>query len=286
MTSIPAWHLYGENTPFPDVMHLERIVDRAAGLDWHISPHRHAHLAQVFLLERGVTRVEIDGRTNQPALPAILYLPPGIVHGFTFDAGTEGWVLTLPIDAHPEVFSRNGKLASFAGQQFTSAAMAGVAAQFIALSKEWHSSRPLRPVRLRAAVTQIFCTIFEPLAQAQLQKGVGHRDPRLAAFLDLVARHHVSHWSIERYAGALGMSVRTLGRICRDATGQSPHALAEIHLMREACRLLAYTRMTAQQVAFQLGYHDPSYFNRRFRTVLGVSPGSYRRRLEEGQQDA
>ncbi|WP_156117912.1 AraC family transcriptional regulator, partial [Paracoccus sp. PAMC 22219] len=67
---------------------------------------------------------------------------------------------------------------------------------------------------------------------------------------------------------------------------QSPHALAELHLMREACRLLAYTRMTAQQVAFQLGYQDPSYFNRRFRNAFGVSPGGYRRRLEEGQQGA
>ena len=50
--------------------------------------------------------------------------------------------------------------------------------------------------------------------------------------------------------------------------------------MREAARLLAYTRMTAQAIAYQLGYQDPSYFNRRFRKVMGLSPGAYRQRLE------
>ncbi|WP_042244608.1 AraC family ligand binding domain-containing protein [Paracoccus sp. PAMC 22219] len=219
VTSIPAWHLYGENTPFPDVMHLERIVDRAAGLDWHIGPHRHAHLAQVFLLERGVTRVEIEGGTNRPEPPCILYIPPGTVHGFTFDAGTEGWVLTLPIDAHPELFADNGELASFVGRHFNATAPAGLSSLFPTLFEEWHGRKLLRHLRLRAVVAQIFCTIFEPLAQAQQQMGLGRRDPRLASFLDLVARHHVSHWTIQRYSSELGVSVRNLARICRETTG-------------------------------------------------------------------
>ena len=76
------------------------------------------------------------------------------------------------------------------------------------------------------------------------------------------------------------MSPRNLGRLCRAQAGMSAHALIESHLMREATRLLAYTRMTAQAIAYQLGYQDPSYFNRRFRKVMGLSPGAYRQRLE------
>ncbi|MDN5568143.1 MAG: hypothetical protein L0G27_05250 [Paracoccus sp. (in: a-proteobacteria)] len=44
---VPAWHLYGERIPFPDIVHMERIRARAARLDWQISPHRHAHLARL-----------------------------------------------------------------------------------------------------------------------------------------------------------------------------------------------------------------------------------------------
>ena len=41
---IPNWSLYGESRTFPDVLHIERLTDRAAGLDWQIAPHRHLHL--------------------------------------------------------------------------------------------------------------------------------------------------------------------------------------------------------------------------------------------------
>lgn len=276
---IPAWQLYGEHTPFPDILHLERIVDRAAGLDWRINPHRHAHLAQVFLLERGQTAFSVDGQKKQVPTPALLFLPPGTVHGFAFSAGTEGWVLTLPAAAHPDLFGEGAELALLTSRHFSAAAPATMAQRFAALAESWQGTGPLRQTRLRAEVTQLFCEIFEAEAR---HRRPALPDPRLAAFLDLVARHHAEQWSVARYAATLGMSVRNLARICREGAGQGPHQLAETQLMREACRLLAYTWMPAQQVAFHLGFQDPSYFNRRFRRAMGVSPGVYRRRLEEG----
>ena len=58
---IPSWQLYGENTAFPDILHVERVVDRAAGLDWTIGAHRHLHLHQVFLLTSGTIHLMLDG---------------------------------------------------------------------------------------------------------------------------------------------------------------------------------------------------------------------------------
>ncbi|MCG6113094.1 MAG: helix-turn-helix domain-containing protein [Paracoccus sp.] len=275
---IPAWHLYGERTPFPDILHLERIVDRAAGLDWRINPHRHAHLAQVFLLECGHFAFTVDGHTTHPRAPTLLFLPPDTVHGFTFSAGTEGWVLTLPAPAHPELFGEGAELASLTGTHFSAKAPDATAALFEGLAAEWRGQGALRRTRLRAGVMRLFCEIFETEARHRRPAAT---DPRLTTFLDLIARHHARHWSMARYGTEVGMSVRNLARVCRECTGQSPQQLVETHLMREACRLLAYTRMPAQQVAFQLGFHDPSYFNRRFRRAMGVSPGTYRRRLED-----
>lgn len=276
---IRDWQLYGERTPFPDILHLERIKDRAAGLDWHISPHRHAQLAQVFLLERGRIAFTVEGETRHPPAPVLLFLPPGMVHGFTFSAGTEGWVLTLPAPAHPEIFGEGAELASLTNRHFSAAPSAGCGARFAALAADWQAQGPLRRTRLRAGVMRLFCEIFDAEAQ---ERRPAATDPRLAAFQGLIARHHTADWTVARYAAEMGMSVRNLARICVEGTGQAPHQLAETHLMREACRLLAYTRMPAQQVAFQLGFHDPSYFNRRFRRAMGVSPGAYRRRLEDG----
>ena len=67
--------------------------------------------------------------------------------------------------------------------------------------------------------------------------------------------------------------------MCLTLTGLSAHALIETTRLREACRLLAYTRMQVQEVGFATGFDDPAYFARAFRRGMGLSPGDYRARL-------
>ena len=66
MERIPTWQLYGEASPFPDLLHIERIVDRAAGQDWVIAPHRHVNLHQIFLIRSGVVALCSAANWLQP----------------------------------------------------------------------------------------------------------------------------------------------------------------------------------------------------------------------------
>lgn len=52
--------------------------------------------------------------------------------------------------------------------------------------------------------------------------------------------------------------------------------------MRQACRLLAATSMSVKEVAAVLGYDDPFYFSRVFKSVNGTPPTDYR--LNGGQR--
>ena len=61
LSPIPVFTLYGETLPFPDVVHCERILDRAGQHGWHIAPHRHSQMAQIFTIEDGQARVTLDG---------------------------------------------------------------------------------------------------------------------------------------------------------------------------------------------------------------------------------
>jgi transcriptional regulator GlxA family with amidase domain len=46
--------------------------------------------------------------------------------------------------------------------------------------------------------------------------------------------------------------------------------------MQHACRLLGETSLSVKEVAAILGYDDPFYFSRLFKTVNNVSPSRYR----------
>src|ERR1017187_944846 len=54
--------------------------------------------------------------------------------------------------------------------------------------------------------------------------------------------------------------------------------------MRRACRLLAATSMSVKEVAAVLGYDDPFYFSRVFKSVNGTPPTDYRMRMEGCEQ--
>ncbi len=272
-TPIPVWQLYGEDTPFPDLLHVERIIDRAAGLDWTIAPHRHPHLHQVFLLIAGEITFQVDGRTLHPPTPVALNLPPGTVHGFSFSAGTEGYVLTLPVRDHPAIFGTDSRIGPGIAHVLVCGVPEGSAARFEALMRRLSQGGPFRELELRAEVTLILCALLATVSLGSERAG----DPRFARFEGLVCEHLRDHWPLERFAAELAVSVRHLNRICHATVGLSASAYVEAQLVHEACRLLVYTRMPVQQVAWQLGFADPSYFSRVFRRRVGRSPQDYRR---------
>ena len=48
-----------------------------------------------------------------------------------------------------------------------------------------------------------------------------------------------------------------------------------------AKRELAYTDRTAQEIAYELGYEDYTYFSRQFRKQTGMSPRAFRQKYLE-----
>ncbi|WP_456316782.1 hypothetical protein [Teichococcus aestuarii] len=53
-------------------------------------------MLQLLLAEQGGGRAQFDGQERDFAAPALLLLPPAVIHGFTFQPGTDGWVLSRP----------------------------------------------------------------------------------------------------------------------------------------------------------------------------------------------
>ena len=277
MAAIPAWQLYGEETLFPDLLHIESIPDRAAGLEWRIAPHRHLQLHQVFLLLSGRIAMVFDGVAHAIDPPALVNMPHGAVHGFHFSAGTEGFVLSLPLAVFPDLFGTAAEPAAASARAFVTTAPPDAAALFSDLSAEHARTQPYRRTALRALAAAVLVMVLRAAPDAMVQS---HADPRLARFTAMVAAHLRDSWGVADYAKALGLSPRHLGRLCREGTGQSVQAFVMAERLREACRLLAYTSLPVQGIAFHLGFDDPAYFSRVFRRGTGTAPRAYRARFD------
>lgn len=82
--------------------------------------------------------------------------------------------------------------------------------------------------------------------------------------------------SVKALAAAFCVSERTLARHVRRVTGHSTLDLVQAVRLRKARSLLEQSRMSVEQVAFAVGYTDPTALRRLMRRVAGANPSQYR----------
>ena len=111
---IPSFFLYGETArdDHEPTLHIEPIEFRSAPHHWKISPHVHRTLHQVIFVVRGHGVSLAAGATIEYASPALVVVPAGTVHGFDFEPGTEGFVMSIADDLFREISYRDAGVAA------------------------------------------------------------------------------------------------------------------------------------------------------------------------------
>jgi AraC-like DNA-binding protein len=92
-----------------------------------------------------------------------------------------------------------------------------------------------------------------------------------------------SHWTVQQYAAALGISADRLHAICSSGIGKPPKALISERLAQEAAARLERSSLTIQQLGHSLGFSDPAHFSHFFRKMMGMPPNSYRRAVADAK---
>ena len=82
--------------------------------------------------------------------------------------------------------------------------------------------------------------------------------------------------SVSAYAKALKVTPGHLNDTVKARTGRVAGDLLRERVLLEARRLLLHSRLGVAEVAYHLGYEDPSYFARTFRREIGSSPADFR----------
>ena len=83
--------------------------------------------------------------------------------------------------------------------------------------------------------------------------------------------------AVSRIAAAVGMNESHFIRAFKQLHGITPKQYHLYVLMRRASALLAGTDMSVKEIAYTLGYEDPSSFSRAFKSFMGLSPSAYAR---------
>jgi len=115
------------------------------------------------------------------------------------------------------------------------------------------------------------------VASVDLQSQMDSAHLGLATALEAVRSDMAHPWRVTEIANLADLSTTQLERLCRRTLGMSPRGVLQRLRLEHAVRLLSTTSMSAGEVAAACGFYDQSSFTRQFRSVLGLTPGAYRR---------
>jgi AraC family transcriptional activator of pobA len=282
MEAAPRFFLYGEpeeEEAEARFLHLESIPARARPLGWRIAPHRHAGLLQLMLVSGGGGRMQVDGAEQDFSAPMLILMPPGIVHGYAFAPGTEGWVLTvaetLAAEAAPDALPGEPLALALTREALRAHVLE---ARFAELMRELQGSAPGRAAAMEALLRLLLIALFRLHAEHRLEGiAAGPEIALFARFRALVERHYREHRPIGDYLRELGVPEKRLAAACRRIAGRTPAQVIRHRLATEARRCLLYTSASVSEIGFGLGFRDPAYFSRFCRRLLGAPPGISRR---------
>lgn len=103
---------------------------------------------------------------------------------------------------------------------------------------------------------------------------------KAADLLDLVEELYVSHRDVQFYAQQLALSDKAANNISKKVLGRTIKEVLQDRLVLEVKREIATGKLSFKEIAAKLGFNEPSYFTRFFKTQTGFTPEEYKEQFQ------
>lgn len=106
---------------------------------------------------------------------------------------------------------------------------------------------------------------------------IDKRRRQLIKFINLIENNYNKGLTVTEYAALLFISSRTLSALTGDLLNKTPSHMIQERIVMQAQRLLLHSNLTISQIAYNLGFDDPSYFVKYFKKHTNASPSEFRK---------
>lgn len=286
MTEIKRYDLHKND---PSKLHFE-VNNARKYLDKNLKhatvPHRHSFYQIIWFKEKGRHYVDFEVIEHEPH--SVFFINKNQIHYFCPDSSNEGFLFHFNdefINIHGP-----GRMERFSttifneiGNRFLK--MPTVEIQKMGLITSYIESEILaREQNYREQVYHHFQTILylvERLrSKANKLDSKSHPEYKMASdFKKLIFQWLDTPKSIDEYASALGTNTKTLTRICKTYLLDTPAHIIRQSKLLEAKRMLSNQKTSVKEIAYSLGFEDPTYFTKYFKKGTGTTPKEFQQKV-------
>jgi len=286
---LPLFHLYGDppDEQAFDFIHVETIVSRSSINDWLIRAHRHRNLFQILVIERGGGEMTYEASVKHFTAPCVIIVAPSMAHGFRFHPDvTDGWVMSFSDDVAQMLGERSGEAIAQLNAMATEPVMGfdpeRDGGRLVQLCRDLYQESFLARDGYKLAMRALLALIAIEIARQSASRArsgsmtLVPADVTVEALKRLVEANFQRERQIGFYASALAMTPDRLNDHVKRAAGVTAGHLIRQRVLTEAKRELVFTGRPIHDIAYALGFTDPSHFARFFRKQTGTTPQDFR----------
>ncbi|WP_290701076.1 helix-turn-helix domain-containing protein [Amphritea sp.] len=281
--NIPTVQIYGEKDQqvTPDLLHCEPLITRSRAHQFSIRPHRHHGLSQIFYLKNGSGEANLDGDPTTIKGPCLIVISEMCVHDFLWSDDVSGYVLSIAnplLDNVGAVIQKERPVIKSTLIMTVRREQKQLESILELIQFEYNQSVISSRSEALGALVQILCIWLERNAVQRHFAGNSQdkKSEYLNRFSDLINRDFIQHRKVESYAKELGITAPYLNNLCQQLIQRSALHMVHNRLLLEAKRHLIYTVLSINEIAYELGFNDPAYFNRFFKRLSGLTPKQFR----------
>ena len=252
-------------------------------------PHRHNYYTVLWATcTTGVHMIDYNEFPIEPGV--VFFVSPGQVHKVVTDKEPEGYVFLfteafLKLNYIPREFITNLGLFS------DMAATPPIVLDEKGRENLRHISRHIEelfrgnePFKEEAigAYLKLFlieCNKYAPVKAIDNPQSLQSSKILLRAFKEIVEEDYNTRLKVADAARKLNVTPDYLNTIIKESLGKTAKEYIQDRIILEAKRLGVHTNLSSKEIAFELGFDDPSHFSRFFKNMEDSSFTAFRQQL-------
>ena len=239
-----------------------------------IQPEHKHNFYEIILITEGVGVHQIDFKNFELKNNQSFFLTPGQVYNME-NLKSKGYIIAFSKEIFTQIQSNENTTFSnlFNNNpiELTHHCFNNILTIISLLFKEKKKVKPHYHI-LRSLLTSLLLYYKEDIKIGNVEI-----NNRMILLSKLIESNFVNKRETKFYAQQLNISIKHLNDLTKDYFGKSVLNLLHERLILESKRELLFTNKDVKEIAYDLDFNDPSYFNRFFKKHVGHSPEDYRK---------
>ncbi|HUX40442.1 MAG TPA: helix-turn-helix domain-containing protein [Rectinemataceae bacterium] len=252
----------------------QRFTNRRLHYNWHKHPEM-----ELIIVGQGRGQAHIGDRIADFHAPAAFLIGGDLAHGFASAGPIEGLILQFP-PAHLAVYSAWPEGSAIS--TLLAEAERGIGFGKVASSLAGGALEDLDRAsgfRRWLMILNMIADFSEDRERSASSRGAVSETTELRDFAGIVHamfNESLGNVSLEAMSSRAGMSKSHFCRVFKRNTGLT--YLEYVHSIRinNAKKLLIQTRLYIDDICYECGFNNVSFFNRKFKELTGMTPQQYK----------